>query len=218
MSASTAVGSSPENGAIRRGPGRPARTESERAAQRARLLDSVMAGIRQLGAYASVDHLAAAAGVSKPVLYDEFGGKEGIADAIGEELAQRAERQFIARLVGPDPLDIFSGVRAVIDTLWDLVAEESEIYGFVVRCVRVSDRRLLDNGFVRALDRRVQPMSRLLAPGTEPAVVTMLAHGVLGFVIFAVESWQTTRRPTREELLDAVMTLIQNGLGAVSPP
>jgi AcrR family transcriptional regulator len=52
-----------------RGPGRPPRTAEERAAQRTRLVDAAMAAIRTHGPDVSVDEIAAAAGVSKPVLY-----------------------------------------------------------------------------------------------------------------------------------------------------
>lgn len=171
-----------------------------------------MAAIRRIGADASVDQLAAAAGVSKPVLYASFGGKEEIADAIGEELARRVEQQFMAHLAESGTLDLASGVKALIDTLFDLLAEEREIYGFVVRCVRVSDRRLLDNGFVRAVDERVQQMSMLIAPDTEPALLAILAHGVVGFVTFAVETWLDTRQPPREDLIEAIINLLQNGV------
>ena len=73
-------------------PGRPSRTDSERSLQRQRLLDDAMAAIRLHGSSVSVENIAAHAGVSKPVIYAEFGDKAGIADALALERAQQMER------------------------------------------------------------------------------------------------------------------------------
>ena len=69
--------------------------------QRTRLLDACIAAIRRVGPDASVDEMAAEAGVCKPVLYAEFGDKYGIADAIAVEIVERSERILMARSLRP---------------------------------------------------------------------------------------------------------------------
>src|SRR5437016_10148188 len=126
-----------------RRPGRPARTEQERAAQRARLLDSSMDAIREQGPDISIDELAAAAGVSKPVLYDEFGGKLGIADALAVVLAQNVERNVMKRLASGPTIDAETAVRLAITSLINLIVDEPNLYAFLVRSMRSTDRGFL---------------------------------------------------------------------------
>lgn len=174
-----------------------------------------MAAIRRVGSEASVDELAAEAGVSKPVLYAEFGGKEGIADALALELAQRGERAVIAQLANSPAVDAASGIRIAIEALLTLVGDEPEIYGFLVRAMRSSDRGLLDNALVRTLQSRVAMLTGLIAPGSDPALLKVLTHGTFGFVFAAFESWQTSHEPSREVLVDALTTIVLNGFVAV---
>ena len=198
-----------------RGRGRPERTAAERAAQRARLLDGAMRAIRRIGPDASIDQMAGEAGVSKPVLYDEFGDKVGIADAIAIEIARAAEQTFAQRLAAGGTLDVGAGARAAVEALIDLVTKEPELYRFLVRTIRASDRGLFDIGLVHALDSRVQLITGALAPGRDPALLAVLGHGTFGFVFAAVESWQRTREPSRQKLVDALVAIIVHGSRAV---
>ena len=175
-----------------------------------------MKAIRRAGPEVSVDDIAAEAGVSKPVLYAEFGGRDGIAEALAVELAARAERALIDDLAAAGALDVSTAVRLAIDSLISLVSDEPQIYGFLVRCMRASDRGLLDNALVRTLDSRVTMLTGVLAPGIDPALLTVLAHGTFGFVFAAVESWQTSRTPDREQLVDALVAVVLHGFQAVA--
>ena len=68
-----------------------------------------MGAIRVHGPDVSVDDMAAAAGVSKPVLYGEFGDKVGIGEAIAVELGERGERVVIE-----GPADLKDGASITI--------------------------------------------------------------------------------------------------------
>src|SRR5581483_949637 len=72
-------------------PAGAARTASRRRVGD-RLLASVIACVRGRGPHVSVDELARASGVAKPVLYDVFGDRRGIAAAVAGELADMIER------------------------------------------------------------------------------------------------------------------------------
>jgi AcrR family transcriptional regulator len=201
-----------------RGPGRPPRSPAERATQRSRLLDAAMAAIRRVGPDVSVDEIAIEAGVSKPVLYSEFGGRDGIAEALAIELATRAQNALFTKLAAAGTLDTAAGLRMAIDSLISLVTDEPQVYGFLVRCMRASDQGLLDNALVRTLHSRVAMLTGLLAPDTSPSLLSVLTHGTFGFVFAAVESWQATRTPDREELIDALVTVVLHGFQAIGGP
>ena len=73
--------------------------------------------------------------------------------------------------------------------------DEPEVYGFMVRCIRASDRGLLDNALVRTLHSRMAMLSGVLAPDGDQVLLGVLADGMFGFLFATVESWQATRTP-----------------------
>src|SRR5580700_10607915 len=105
-------------------PGRPSRTQSERTQQRQRLLDDAMEAIRRSGPAVSVENIAAFAGVSKPVMYAEFGDKAGLAEALALVRAQEVERTWIAELAARPALDTSEAVRLGANALIGLVVDE----------------------------------------------------------------------------------------------
>jgi AcrR family transcriptional regulator len=198
-----------------RRPGRPARTEEERAAQRARLLEATMSAIRRDGPDLSIDDLAAAAGVSKPVLYDEFGDKLGLADAMAVLLAERVEADILKAITGPT-FDVELAVQVSITVIIDLIVDEPNLYAFLVRSLRANDRGFLDNALVRQIHSRAGLVVSLIAPQLDIDTVRVLADGLFGFVFGAVESWQTTRTPSKAKLRDSLTAIIIKGLEAAT--
>ena len=175
-----------------------------------------MAAIRARGAEVSIDDLAAAAGVSKPVLYDEFGGKLGVADAIAVVLAEQVERAVIADLAKAQTLDMSLAVQAVVDALVTLIVDEPQLYAFLVRSIRTSDRGFLDNALVRVIHERASLVMGLLAPGVPDAHLAVLTDGVFGFLFAAVESWQATRTLEKDELVRVLTGVISGGFQALA--
>jgi AcrR family transcriptional regulator len=209
------MASRPETVAPRR-PGRPARTEEERATQRARLLAATMDAVRRDGPDLSIDELAAAAAVSKPVLYDEFGGKVALADAMAVMLASTIESQVLGQIsVGP-AIDAEAGVRLVITAILDLIVAEPNIYAFLVRSMRANDRGFLDNALVREMHERAALLVQIVAPSLDRDALGVLTDGLFGFVFGAVESWQATRSPSKEKLVNGLTAIIVTGIDAAS--
>jgi AcrR family transcriptional regulator len=177
-----------------------------------------MAAIRRHGPSVSVDDIAGQAGVSKPVIYAEFGDKAGVAEAIALKRAEQVERALIAGLAANQSLDTATAVRLSVQALIGLVVDEPEIYGFIVRAMRSSDHGLLDNALVRTLHARVGILTSLLAPDADPALVATLTHGMFGFIFAAVESWQASQSVSQDALVDTIVTLVQRGFHAIGGP
>lgn len=201
-----------------RGPGRPPRSAEARAAQRARLLDAAITAIRRVGPDASVDEMAAEAGVSKPVLYAEFGDKYGIADAIAVEIVERSERDLLGEISRSGTIDLTTALRFGVEGFFDIVTGEPAIYGFIFRGIRTNDKGLLDNALVRSLEARFELVAGMLVPDADPDVLRVMAHGTFGFMIGAIESWLGSQAPPREELIDTIVLALANGLQAISTP
>lgn len=175
-----------------------------------------MQGLRDHGPDVSMDDLAAAAGVSKPVLYDEFGGKLGIADAIAVVLAADVERRAVDAVGARDGFDIEVAIREVIEGLVDVLVHEPELYAFLVRAIRASDRGFLDNALVRVIHERASVVLALVAPDAPEPHVAVLTDGLFGFVFGAVESWHERQEPSRDELVRSLTIVIQRGIEAVA--
>jgi AcrR family transcriptional regulator len=200
--------------------GRPPRTAEQRAEQRARLLDGVVAAIRANGTDVSIDQMAAAAGVSKPVLYDEFGDKLGMADAVAVRLADRFERDVYAALSTSEAFDLDTAMRHAIAALVSLVEDEPQLYAFLVRSFRTSDRGFLDNALVNVIRDRVGLVVRLVAPGLDADTATVLTDGLFGFCFAAVESWHLHRRPAPDVLAARLAQVLSDATRAIAtaPP
>ncbi len=179
--------------------------------QRQRLLDDAIAAIRIHGSSVSVENIAAHAGVSKPVIYAEFGDKAGIAEALALERAQQMERTLIAQLADSEPLDTSMAVQFGASALIGLLVDEPEVYGFIVRSMRDSDRGVLDNPLVRTLHDRIGMLISLLAPDADKAMVSVVTDGMFGFIFAMVESWQAAGEPSQEEVVRMIVTLVQQG-------
>jgi AcrR family transcriptional regulator len=192
--------------------GRPRRTPAERAEQRDRLVEAVMQTVRERGPDVSMDDLARGAGVSKPVLYTEFGDKRGVADAIAVALAQRLEARAAADLGGE--VTIPAVVRATVGALVDLIDTEPELYAFIVRAIRTGDRGLLDNGLARVIHERLDVLGAVLLPDRDPVRLRALTDGLFGFGFAAVESWTSHRELSKEELIEALSVVVQGGIEA----
>lgn len=175
-----------------------------------------MDAVRSLGPDVSIDDLASHVGVSKPVLYSEFGDKHGIADAIAVHLAHGVEAEVLSKVEIAPGIDIESAIRAVIEGLIDLVVREPQLYGFIVRAIRVSDHGFLDNALVRVIHRRAAILVGLVAPGAADEMVTVLTDGLFGFVFASIESWYEGRPTSRDALVNALTVVIRNGIRAVA--
>jgi AcrR family transcriptional regulator len=175
-----------------------------------------MAAIRLHGSLVSVENIAAHAGVSKPVIYSEFGDKAGLADALALERAQQMERALIAELAGREPLDTTMAVRLGASAVIGLLVDEPEVYSFIVRSMRSSDRGVLDNPLVRTLHDRVGMLISLLAPDADKAMVSVVTDGMFGFIFAMVESWQVAKEPSQDEVVRMIVMLVQQGFATIS--
>jgi AcrR family transcriptional regulator len=177
-----------------------------------------MDAIRAHGPDVSVDEIAATAGVSKPVLYAAFGDKVGIGEAIAVELGDRGERSVVEEMGRSGSLELSRAISVAIDRFIDIVIDEPEVYAFILRSIRTSDKGLLDNALIRTLQDRFQLVAGVLAPTADPHLVRVAASGTFGFILAAVESWRDTRLPERDELVERLTTVLVEGFAAIGGP
>lgn len=156
-----------------------------------------------------MDQMAEVAGVSKPVIYGEFGGRNGVAAQLVLELGGRIEKDVTTALLPPDAdPDLGAGVLVLVDSLFRLVNDEPHLYAFMVRALRSSGSGLLDNTLVVSISERIDVLWTLIGLHLESDMRRLVTHSTLGFVFAALDSWQQTHRPARETVVAMLSTFM----------
>src|SRR5437763_14978599 len=102
-----------------------------RAQRRESLLDAAIECIRREGPDASMDEIAAEAGVTKPILYRYFRHKADLYEAVAHRYTQIVAadlRKAMRRKEHPREV-----LRSAIDSYIRLVEREGQIYRFLIR-------------------------------------------------------------------------------------
>jgi AcrR family transcriptional regulator len=208
----------------RRGPGRgaPGRRRTPRAVRERQMLEVASRIFSERGyERVSMDEIAAALGLTKPMLYSYFGSKEGLfaacAERAGAEL--RAELREVAdrRELAPDRR-LWLGVRRVFAFVeehaegWRLLYPEggqpSGPLGAGARASRDAMADLLGGLF--AATARGEGVGEQAA-----AQVESLAHAFTAATIAAVSRWNERRDEPGELAALRLMNLAWNGFGGL---
>ena len=163
-----------------------------------------------------MDAIAAAAGVSKPVLYRYFADKGQLWLAVG----QRVAGELVAALV-----PAVSAVReeravvaAVIDVYLQRIEADPDLYQFVAQRAGVSQEpdliadatRTIASGLARVLG------DRLRALGLDAGPAEPWAYGMVGYVRAVGDWWLRHDRPIgRAALTEYLTTLLWSGIDGV---
>ncbi len=190
-----------------RRPGRPRGAQQDPAERRAALVDAATRAIATHGATASMEQIAAEAGVSKATLYDNFDGKAGLTDALLERYGREVLEQFARGLGGP--LTGQQVVRGGIEIFVRLIEAQPETYRFIVLNA--------DGGAVMAdVAAPVTALvrSELARQGLDDTGSEALAHMTLGAVFTATEWWCATRTPPRDAFVELLVGYVWAGFSA----
>jgi AcrR family transcriptional regulator len=190
-----------------RRPGRPRGAQQDPAARRAALVDAATRAIATHGATASMEQIAAEAGVSKATLYDNFDGKAGLTDALLGRYGREVLERFATGLGAP--LTAQQVVRGGIEIFVRLIEAQPETYRFIVLNA--------DGGAVMAdVAAPVAALvhSELTRQGLDPSGSEALAHATLGAVFTATEWWCGTRTPPRDAFVDLLVGYVWAGFTA----
>jgi AcrR family transcriptional regulator len=186
----------------------------ERAeARRRELLDAADRVIRRRGPDASMDEIAAAAGITKPILYRHFGNKSGLYAALAVRYMQRFFEVSESALAETHPR---KRIAKAVDAYLQAVEREPEIFRFVRRAT-IEQQEARDAASAE-LDRHAAAVARpirrnLEEIGLDPEPADAWAYGVVGMVQFVAGWWLETRSLPRERLVDQLTALLWEGFG-----
>ena len=181
----------------------------DRAARREALLDAADRIVRRDGPAASMVTIAAAAGITKPVLYRHFGDKGGLHAALADRYTGGLLAELQAALeAGADRRD---RVERTIDAYLGAIEREPQVYRFLVRPDAAGGESVQAQTRVRSFTRQ---LAGLLAQGIAAELkvpdgrADAWAHGIVGMVQSAGDWWLDTHAVPRSELVTELTDLL----------
>jgi AcrR family transcriptional regulator len=181
--------------------------------RRTSLLEAADRVVQRDGPDASMNVIAAEAGITKPILYRHFGDKGGLYRALArrhiDELLGRLRIALVTR--GGLP----ARTRATIDAYLAAIEERPQVYRFLVRRAAVEEAGVRGEveGFVRRFgDELATGIRNEPALGDVPRVRALVwAHGIAGMVQAAGDWWLDQADVPRQVVVDELTELLVSG-------
>jgi AcrR family transcriptional regulator len=180
------------------------------------MVQAAMSAVRTHGPGVSVAEIAAAAGITKPVLYRHFTDRSDLQRAVGREAAATLMARIAPALqVDGDPREV---IRAVVDAFLGGIEDEPELWRFVVHhpIERTPGAEIVDDAraeIARLLTALLE--HRLAAAGREAGGAQVWAQGLVGMVQSAGDWWLERRTMSRATLTGYLTSIIWGGLSQV---
>jgi len=191
---------------------------ARRQQRREELLDAALRTVRRVGPAASMDDIAAEAGITKPILYRHFGDRRGLVAALADRFAQELLSTLRAALAEPAaPRDILS---MTIDAYLGFVEADPSVYRLVLGSSS-SDPVAGDavSAFLRLVAQEVAVVlgEQLRQVGADSGAAEPWAFGIVGMVQLAGDWWVERRTLSRARLVEYLTTLLWAGLASQEP-
>jgi AcrR family transcriptional regulator len=182
-------------------------------ARREQLLDVGRALFAEKGFEAtSIEEIAARAGVSKPVVYEHFGGKEGLyAVVVDREMSDLLERLTAALSAGHPRTLVEQAALALLT----YIEEETDGFRILSR-----DSPVASSGggtFSSLLNDIASQVEHIMSRefdrrGYSTKLAPMYAQMLVGMVALTGQWWLEERKPKREDVAAHLVNLGWNGL------
>lgn len=159
---------------------------------------------------ASVEEIAARAGVSKPVVYEHFGGKEGLYAVVVERDMQALERTILQSLEnGTARRRIESAVLALLT----FIEENTDGFQILSRDMKPGQTRT----YSTLLNTIVDQVSHILATsfdrrGYDPATAVLYGQALVGMISMTSQWWLDNRQLPKDVVATHMVNLCWNGL------
>lgn len=164
----------------------------------------------------SIEEIAERAKVSKPVVYEHFGGKEGIYAVVVDREIRALVDRIKASLITGEPRRT---VESVVDSFLSYVEDEQDGFRILVRDAPVGRD---DGSLPSVLDEIANAVEALLAVelkdrGFKSKMAPVLARALVGMVALVGQWWMEEQKPRRHIVAEQVVNLAWNGLKALEP-
>ena len=188
-----------------------------RAVRRQELLAALPRVVERLGPGASMEELAGEVGITKPVLYKQFGSRAGLCEALGAVYLDDFHREVTNALQGVRDAREF--VHTLLTRYFEFVEHHRSFLAFLVAdadpyaLARQSQaspvRRAFSSGLALVLEGALRAQGLNTSPAQSWALSLQLMIEGTAF------TWLRDGEVTREEAVEHLYELIWNGVGGV---
>jgi len=160
----------------------------------------------------SVEEIAARAGVSKPVVYEHFGGKEGLYAVVVDREVASLLAAFTGALTGDSPRELLEQATLALLTY---VEDCSDGFRILVRESPLGVER--GGGFATIISDIASQVEHILAGqfsrlGFATTLAGLYSQALVGSVALTGQWWLDNRTPGRDEVAAHLVNLSWNGL------
>jgi AcrR family transcriptional regulator len=165
----------------------------------------------------SIEEIAARADVSKPVVYEHFGGKEGLYAVIVDREMQTLLERFTSALSEPGhPREMLERAALV---LLDYIEEETDGFRVLTRDAPVTSGVGGFSSLIGEVARKVEHIlgEQFASRGYDPRLAGLYSQALVGMVALVGQWWLDSRSPGKHEVAAHLVNLAYNGLSHLDP-
>jgi AcrR family transcriptional regulator len=180
--------------------------------RRAQLIDVGRAAFAKFGYEAtSMEKIAESANVSKPILYEHFGGKEGLYAVVVDREMDYVVRRIVEAIATGSPRE---RVEQASLAFLSYVRDEPDGFAVLSQDSPLTSSRGRLSSLLNDLAERVGDVfaSSFKAAGYDPKAAPIYAHALVGMVTFVGKWWTEVRKPSVEDVAKHIGALAWMGL------
>jgi AcrR family transcriptional regulator len=164
----------------------------------------------------SVEEIADKAGVSKPVVYEHFGGKEGLYAVVVDREVRRLLDRITASLRGNHPREL---LEQAAGALLEYVERETDGFRILVRDSPVASSSGTFASMISDIATQVEHVlaGEFKSRGYDPKLAGLYSQALVGMVALTGQWWLDARKPKRDEVAAHLVNLAWNGLSHLEP-
>lgn len=159
----------------------------------------------------SIEEIAHRAKVSKPVVYEHFGGKEGLYAVVVDREMKRLLDRVTSALSGSHPRELLEQAAAA---LLEYIENETEGFRILVRDSPVASSSGTFASLIGDIASQVEHIlaGEFKARGYDTKLAPIYSHALVGMVALTGQWWVDARKPGRDEVVAHLVNLSWNGL------
>ncbi|WP_328538317.1 TetR/AcrR family transcriptional regulator [Streptomyces sp. NBC_00344] len=164
----------------------------------------------------SVEEIAAKAGVSKPVVYEHFGGKEGLYAVVVDREMRQLLDLVTGSLTAGHPREL---CEQAAFALLDYIEEYTDGFRILVRDSPVAQSTGTFASLISDIATQVEDIlgSEFKARGFDQKLAPLYAQALVGMVALTGQWWLDVRKPPKAEVAAHLVNLAWHGLENLEP-
>ncbi|MFF3495684.1 TetR family transcriptional regulator [Streptomyces sp. NPDC002795] len=209
--------STPSNDRPDNKPRRARRTRMTGAERRQQLLDVGRTLFAAKGFEAtSVEEIAAKAGVSKPVVYEHFGGKEGLYAVVVDREMRQLLGMVTGSLTAGHPREL---LEQAAFALLDYIEEYTDGFRILVRDSPIPQSTGSFASLISDIATQVEDIlgREFKNRGFDQKLAPLYAQALVGMVALTGQWWLDARKPKKAEVAAHLVNLAWHGLDGIEP-